>query len=219
MFTGIIEERGKVIKITSKGNSADISIEASKVLDDIKLGDSIAVNGICLTVISYESNYFEANISEETLRITTAKFFKRGMWVNLERALKLGDRLSGHIVTGHIDTIGKVKSFQTNKDFSVFHIEIENSDYMRYVVKKGSIAIDGISLTVNEITGNTIRLNIIPHTLRNTNLEFLKTGDLVNIEFDIIGKYIEKLIGTKSNSGITEEFLQKAGFVGGVLNG
>jgi len=215
MFTGIIEERGKIHKFTFKGYSADICIEASKILNNIKLGDSIAVNGICLTVTKYENNYFEANISEETLRVTTARFFKRGMWVNLERALKLGDRLSGHIVTGHIDTIGKVKSVQTNKDFSVFHIEIENSEYVKYVIKKGSIAIDGISLTVNDIIGNIIRLNIIPHTLRNTNLEFLKTGDLVNIEFDIIGKYVEKLIGTKNNTGITEEFLQKTGFVGG----
>ncbi len=219
MFTGIIEERGKVSKLTFKGDSADICIEASKILDDIKIGDSIAVNGICLTVTNFEKNFFEANISEETLRVTTARFFKKGMWVNLERALKLGDRLSGHIVTGHIDKVGKVKSIQTNKDFSVFHIEIENSEYMRYVIKKGSIAIDGISLTVNEVIGNTIRLNIIPHTLRNTNLEFLKTGDLVNIEFDIIGKYVEKLIGTRNSSGITEEFLQKTGFLGGLLNG
>lgn len=218
MFTGIIEERNTIKDIKYQSGTAQITIKSEKIIEGVKIGDSIAVNGICLTVTKTSNDAFCADISEETLRVTTAKYFKKGTIINLERALKLGDRLSGHIVTGHIDTIGKIKERINQRDFSIFHIEIENEKYMKYVIQKGSIAIDGISLTVNEIKDKIIRLNIIPHTLKNTNLEFLKVGDLVNVEFDIIGKYIERLLGYKNNEAhLTEEFILKAGFSGGFL--
>lgn len=218
MFTGIIEDRGIISDISFSGSSARIKVLTRVVTEDTKIGDSIAVNGICLTVTDLTGDSFYADISEETLRVTTAKSFKKGQVVNLERAVKLNDRLSGHIVTGHIDTCGTIHEKRENKNFCVFSININEPKMLKYVIHKGSIAVDGISLTVNEIVKSYIRLNIIPHTLKNTNLEFLKVGDKVNIEFDILGKYIERLICYKGNEcNITEEFLIKSGFGGGII--
>lgn len=218
MFTGIIEERGIISEISFIGSTAKIKIKSKKICEDAKIGDSIAVNGICLTVTDLVQDAFFADISEETLKVTTAKSFRKNQIVNLERAVRLSDRLSGHIVTGHVDTCGILNEKWENKDFCVLTIGIEDSKMMKYVIHKGSIAIDGISLTVNEIINNKIRLNIIPHTLKITNLEFLNVGDKVNIEFDIIGKYIERFIQFKENHvGVTEELLIKSGFGGGIL--
>ncbi|MCX8034604.1 MAG: riboflavin synthase [Thermodesulfovibrio sp.] len=218
MFTGIIEERGIIADIAFSSTSAKIKVICKIVKEDVKIGDSIAVNGICLTVTDLAKDAFFADISEETLKISTAKHFKRGLIVNLERAVRLNDRLSGHIVTGHVDTCGDVILKRENKDFCVFTVSIEDKKMLKYVIQKGSIAIDGISLTINEIVDNNIRLNIIPHTLKNTNLEFLKVGDKVNLEFDIIGKYIERLLEFKNQErGITEDLLIRSGFMGGIL--
>lgn len=218
MFTGIIEDRGIISDISFTGNSARIKVNSKLVCEDVKIGDSIAVNGICLTVTELLKDSFFADISEETLKVTTAKNFKKGQVVNLERAVRLSDRLSGHIVSGHVDACGIVSEKVENKDFCVFTIIIEDKKMLKYVIHKGSVAIDGISLTINEIIKDRIRLNIIPHTLKNTNLEFVKVGDKVNIEFDIIGKYIERLMKFKENeSEITEELLIKSGFGGGIL--
>lgn len=218
MFTGIIEDRGIITNVSFTGNFARIRINTKLVSGGVKVGDSIAVNGICLTVTDLTKDSFWADISEETLKVTTAKSFKKGQVVNLERALRLNDRLSGHIVSGHVDTCGIVNERVKNNDFCVFTISIEEKKMLKYIIHKGSIAIDGISLTINEITKDRIRLNIIPHTLKNTNLEFLKVGDKVNIEFDIIAKYVERLMQFKENeTGITEELLIKSGFGGGIL--
>ncbi len=218
MFTGIIEEIGIVREFKKAGNNAFISIEASNILNDVKCGDSIAVNGVCLTVTSYDEKHFTASISEETLSVTNFSNIKLADKVNLERALKLSDRLSGHLVTGHIDCVGSVLEKIDKEDFSIIVISF-NSDFKKYVIKKGSIAIDGVSLTINDINDNSFRLNIIPHTLKMTNLQFIKAGSKVNIEFDIIGKYIESMLNKnyKESGSVTLDLLQKSGFLGGTI--
>lgn len=198
MFTGIVEEIG-LIKIF---DGANLKIECLKVLENTQIGDSIAIDGCCQTVVSLGSNYFCANVSSETLRIT--KGFKTGEKVNLERALTPQTRIGGHIVQGHIDGIAK---YLGNSRFEL------PKDLEKYVVYKGSIAIDGVSLTVSKLEGNIFEVAIIPHTLENTTLKALKTGDFVNIETDILGRYVEKFLSTKNNTNITEDFLKENGFV------
>lgn len=218
MFTGIIEEIGRVREFKKTGINAFISIEALNILTDVKCGDSIAVNGVCLTVTHYEEKHFTASISEETLRVTNFQNIKVDDKVNLERALKLSDRLSGHLVTGHIDCVGTVLEKIDKGDFSILVISF-NSDFKRYVIKKGSIAIDGVSLTINDVSDNSFRLNIIPHTLKMTNLQFIKAGSKVNIEFDIIGKYVESMLNKNCKDGdaVILDLLQKSGFTGGTI--
>ncbi|GAB4436180.1 MAG: riboflavin synthase [bacterium] len=213
MFTGIIEELGTVRTIAKKNRSAFVTISAAKVLEGLRKGDSIAVNGVCLTVTDFDDFSFSAELSEETLSVTKFSALQNNEKVNLERALKLSDRLSGHIVTGHIDCVGTVVKRVDEGGFSVFFISFDKV-FNRYVIKKGSIAIDGVSLTINELTQDGVRLNIIPHTLKVTNLQYLKSYSKVNIEFDVLGKYIEKLIN-KDESKITMDFLAKTGFTGG----
>lgn len=208
MFTGIVEEIGIVKAISSN----KITIECSNILDDIKLGDSIAVNGVCLTVTEFGANYFNADISPETFKITALKELSSGSAINLERALKLSDRLGGHIVSGHIDTIGKIHQISKNNDFYDLKIEF-NNEYQKYVVKKGSITINGISLTIAEIKNNIVTIAVIPHTYENTMLKDLKNNDNVNIEFDILAKYVEKNLLSKDNNNITMDLLERNGFV------
>ena len=208
MFTGIVEEIGIVKAISSN----KITIECSKILDDIKLGDSIAVNGVCLTVTEFDANYFNADISPETFKVTALKELSNGSTINLERALKLSDRLGGHIVSGHIDTIGKIHQISKNKDFYDLKIEF-NNEYQKYVVKKGSITINGISLTIADIKNNIVTIAVIPHTYENTMLKDLKNNDNVNIEFDILAKYVEKNLLSKDNNNITMDLLERNGFV------
>lgn len=208
MFTGIIEETGIIRSITDKS----IKIQAKTVLENTKIGDSIAVNGVCLTVTAIGDSEFSADISPETLKVTALGKLKSGSKVNLERALKADGRFGGHIVSGHIDGIAKIKNLKKNNDFFDLEIELENSQ-KKYVVKKGSITVNGISLTIAELAGNRIKIAVIPHTFENTNLKFLNIGDFVNIETDILAKYVEKFLSTSDNkSGISMEFLQQNGF-------
>lgn len=208
MFTGVIEEVGTVKAITN----SKIAIEAGIVTEDAKLGDSIAVNGVCLTVTSLGENVFEADISEETKKVTTFAKLKTDSLVNLERAMPVNGRFGGHIVSGHIDGFGKIKTINRNGNFYDLNIEL-TKELSKYVVKKGSIAINGISLTVADIQDDIIKIAVIPHTYENTNLKSLKSGDFVNIETDILAKYVEKFLSTSDNrAGISMEFLLENGF-------
>lgn len=208
MFTGIVEELGRVQTITEN----KIKIESKAVLDDAKLGDSIAVNGVCLTVTKINSNQFEADVSPETKKVTALRYLKAGSLVNLERAMLANGRFGGHMVLGHVDGLGKSKYIKKDGDFYNFVIEVP-SDISKYVVKKGSIAINGISLTVADVDSNTITIAVIPHTFENTNLKTLQIGDYVNIETDITAKYVEKFLSTSDNkSGISMDFLLENGF-------
>lgn len=208
MFTGIIEEVGKTTAITPKS----IKVECKLVLEDTKLGDSIAVNGVCLTVTKRNQDFFEADISEESFKVTALSELKAGSEVNLERAMPANGRFGGHVVTGHVDGIGEIQSIEAKNGFYDIKIKL-SPDNSKYVVKKGSISVNGISLTVAEVKEDTIKLAIIPHTFEKTNLSKLKTGDFVNIETDIMAKYIEKFLSTSDNkSNIDFDFLQRNGF-------
>lgn len=213
MFTGIIEETGKVIKFTRLTNGADIEIKADKVLDGTNIGDSICVNGVCQTVVSMSENSFRAKLSGETLNVTCFDDTKTGDCVNLERALTLKTRLGGHIVSGHVDCKAKLIRIEKLADFYNIYFEIPK-EYDKYIVKKGSVTINGISLTTAQTENNIFCVAIIPHTWENTNMKYLKTGDFVNIETDILGKYVEKMLSANNNkNSISMEFLQENGFV------
>lgn len=208
MFTGIIEELGKVSEIKSD----KITIECIKVLENTKIGDSIAVNGACLTVTNILKNGFSADVSPETFRVTALNNLKIGNSVNLERAMKADGRFGGHIVSGHIDGCAKLIMVIKNKDFYDFQFELD-IETIKYAIKKGSVTINGISLTIAEVNGNVINVAVIPHTYENTNLKNIKTGDIVNIEVDMIAKYVEKfLLSSDNKSRISLEFLQEHGF-------
>ncbi|MBQ6516441.1 riboflavin synthase [bacterium] len=210
MFTGIIEETGKIKSL----NSNSVTILADKVLKDVKIGDSIAVNGICLTVTSFDNTSFSADVSNETIKVTNFNYLKTGSLVNLERAMKLEDRFGGHIVSGHIDCTATVLYNKNLNDFNELTIKL-NENFSKYIVKKGSICINGVSLTVNSIEDNVLSVMLIPQTLSNTNLLSLNVNDTVNIETDILAKYTEKLLKTngEKSSNITEELLVQNGFM------
>lgn len=213
MFTGIVEEIGKIKSFKKENNGAVIEVECTTILQDTKIGDSIAINGVCQTVTKISTNSFCANVSDETLAVTNFNDLKNGDSVNLERALTLNSRLGGHIVSGHIDCRGKLLSCKKLSEFYDLEFEIPY-EQEKYVVSKGSITINGISLTVAKIENNTIKTAIIPHTFNNTNLKTLVPGNYVNIETDILGKYVEKLLSVKDNkSSISMSFLQENGFV------
>lgn len=213
MFTGIVEEVGIIESFKRDSKGATIVVGCKTVLEDAKLGDSIAINGCCQTVVAMNSNSFTARVSEETISVTCFDKFKSGDLVNLERALTLNSRLGGHIVSGHIDCKGILLNCEKLSDFYNLEFEIPQ-EQSKYVVYKGSITINGISLTVADITNNIFKVAIIPHTFENTNLKVLKMGAEVNIETDILGKYVEKLLSVKDNSnGISMSFLQENGFV------
>ena len=208
MFTGIIEELGKVQEI----NSNKITVKCGTVIKDAKLGDSIAVNGVCLTVVEILPDGFVADISPETFKVTAFNLLKTGDLVNLERAMPANGRFGGHIVSGHIDSVGKFLDISKYNDFYELKIGLDTKE-SNYVIKKGSITVNGISLTIADIEKNTIKLAIIPHTYENTNLKTLKNGDYVNIEVDMVAKYIEKFLSSSDNkSKISLEFLQEHGF-------
>jgi len=204
MFTGLVEEIGEVYSLNKRADGLVLGVKANKVLEDTKLGDSIAVNGVCLTVVKIDNNKLFFEVSNETLKKTNLKTIKQREKVNLERALKASDRLGGHIVQGHIDAEGKIKSMVNLGKHTQLKVEIPK-DYSLFIIEKGSIAIDGISLTINSIENNVISINIIPHTLENTNLKHKKVGDNVNIEFDIFGKYILKAISIMDLDKIKKE--------------
>lgn len=215
MFTGIIEEVGTVKTVKRSGTSSFIEIQAKKVLEDVHLGDSIAVNGVCLTVTHFGGGVFRADVMNETLSRSSLGSLTSGSPVNLERAMAAGGRFGGHIVSGHIDGTGTVSDIK-NDGIAVWYTIAAPRELLRYIVEKGSIAIDGISLTVAKVTDTSFSVSIIPHTAAQTILGTKKTGDTVNLENDIIGKYVEKLMKPsdpqKSESGITMDFLMKNGF-------
>lgn len=212
MFTGIIEELGKIKAISRGANSAVLTIEAKEILQDVHLGDSIAVNGVCLTVTSFSSNQFTADVMHETLNRSSLGQLRIGGIVNLERAMSANGRFGGHIVAGHIDGVGRITDIKHDDNAIWYTIEC-SPEIMRYIIEKGSIAIDGISLTVADVGKNYFKVSIIPHTAAKTTLSLRKTGDVVNLENDCIGKYVEKLIQPyKKESNITYEFLAKHGF-------
>ncbi len=212
MFTGIIEGQAKVKQIQATQNGAVIFFEAPFVLEGFKIGDSIAINGACLTAVKIENNFFSVDVAPETLSLTTLGTLKEGELVNFERALKLNGRLDGHLVSGHIDGVGKIISKETKGNAILFRIEV-NKELSYYMIKKGSVAIDGISLTINSLNTNSFDISIIPHTLSLTTLNSKNIGSKVNIETDIVGKYLEKFTNKKSESKIDKEFLLKAGFL------
>lgn len=211
MFTGIIEEIGTIQSFSKNDKNASITIACKNVLEGTKVGDSISIDGVCQTVTKLSANSFSAQVSNETLNVTTFSKFKSGIKVNLERALTLNSRLGGHIVSGHIDGIGKIKNIEKLSDFYNLKLEL-NDSLTKYIVKKGSITINGISLTIADIATNEIKIAIIPHTFENTNLNSLEYGDFVNIEVDILAKYVENFLSTNNNSGINENFLKENGF-------
>ena len=194
MFTGIIEEIGEVVEIKDTGDFRAIHVRGKSVFDDLKLGSSIAVNGVCLTVRSIATNVFTAEMSRETIDRTSLGNLARGSIVNLERPMRAESRFGGHIVQGHVDGIGWIRKFDREGDAWNLKIEYPAAG-SRYIVEKGSIAVDGISLTVASLQGSSVfSVAIIPHTFENTNLKMTKPGDPVNLEFDVIAKYVETLI-------------------------
>lgn len=215
MFTGIIEEVGQVKSIKEGTISSTISVEASKVLESTKVGDSICTNGVCLTVTEINKNEFKADVMAETLRRSNLGTLKKGSKVNLERALTLQTPLGGHLVSGHIDGVGKIIEIKPEDNATWFYIELDKK-LLRYVVEKGSIAIDGISLTVAYVDNRGFKVSIIPHTSKETILLTKKVSDKVNIECDVVGKYIEKLLIPKEKekkSNIDMNFLINNGFM------
>lgn len=211
MFTGIIEELGRIKEVDKKGGITDIAVEGKIVIEDARIGDSICVNGTCLTVtvIKNASLYFD--VSLETLRNTNLGDLKIGDRVNLERSMRLADRIGGHLVTGHIDGVGVIREVRRLGDSTLFRIEAPES-VLRYTIHKGSIAVDGISLTVIGISDRDFSVVIIPHTASMTTMGFKVVGDRVNLEADILGKYAEKILLSKKETGITVDFLKEYGF-------
>lgn len=215
MFTGIVEEMGTIKNIQRGHFSAVLFIQAKKVLEDVKIGDSIAVNGICLTVTGISGDGFSADVMHETLDRSSLTKIKEGTHVNLERAMLANGRFGGHIVAGHVDGVGKVSHIQKD-DTAIWYTIQAKPEIMRYIVEKGSVAVDGISLTVASVGADEFSVSAIPHTVGNTVLRERKEGDFVNLETDIIGKYVEKLLlpadRAQPKSNITKDFLAKYGF-------
>lgn len=204
MFTGIVEEIGTVKKIQKGQHSAVLDIQAQRVLEGLKIGDSIAVNGVCLTVVSFGKNYFAADVMHETLNRSALIRLSSGSRVNLERAMPADGRFGGHIVAGHVDGVGKLVQIRQD-DTAIWYTVQADPAIVRYIVEKGSIAIDGISLTVAQVYAEQFSISAIPHTVRVTVLNERKVGDLVNLETDIIGKYVEKLLGQGASESLQEE--------------
>ncbi|MBR5534396.1 MAG: riboflavin synthase [Ruminiclostridium sp.] len=215
MFTGIVEEMGTIRSIRKGSSSAILEIQAGKVLEDIHIGDSIAVNGVCLTATSFTPTSFTADVMHETLNRSSLASLKPGSRVNLERALAANGRFGGHIVSGHVDGLGTILS-TLRDDNAIWYTIGTSPEVLRYIVEKGSITIDGISLTVARVDSHSFSISAIPHTVAVTVLQDRKPGDKVNLETDIIGKYVEKLLQPKEtpqkDSGITWDFLVKYGF-------
>lgn len=213
MFTGLIEEIGTVKSIIKSGSGYKISVKTD--LDGINLGDSIAVNGVCLTASALLNDGFEADVMAETVHRTVLFELKMGSCVNLERAMSAGGRFGGHIVSGHIDGVGTIVKKEPDGSATWVSISADKS-ILKYIVEKGSVAIDGISLTVAYVDEDIFKVSIIPHTDGNTTLTHKKSGDSVNLECDVIGKYVEKLLLADNNkekkSGLTYEFLAENGF-------
>ncbi|MBU4553744.1 MAG: riboflavin synthase [Firmicutes bacterium] len=217
MFTGIVEELGTLERVERGSVSAHLNIRAREILKDVRLGDSISVNGVCLTVTEYGNDRFTADVMGETLAKTNLSDLRVGDRVNLERALKMGDRIGGHMVSGHINGVGTILDKSPHGIAQVISVQAPEL-VMRYVIRKGSVAIDGISLTVVDCTDQTFRVSIIPHTAKLTTLGFKKKGDSVNLEADMLARYVEKFLQGREpkadGSGkIDSAFLGRHGFL------
>ena len=216
MFTGIVEEMGKIVRVEKGAKSSRLTVSGDKIFSDLKLGDSVATNGVCLTVTSFSKGIFTADVMNETLKRSTLGELRQGSMVNLERAMIANGRFGGHIVSGHIDGTGVITKIEQD-DIAVWYTIRADRKIMKYIIEKGSVAIDGISLTIAKVTDNDFSVSLIPHTAKETVLGYKKTGDTVNLENDVVGKYIEHFLSFKEepetkSSGITKEFLLKAGF-------
>jgi riboflavin synthase len=214
MFTGLIEDLGTLVELRRSHAAASMTVSTALPMDELRLGESIAVNGACLTVTSFGNGRFTADVSPETLDKTTLGALRRGSRLNLERALRLSDRLGGHLVTGHVDGTARIcdRSRQGNAWRFVLQLDPGLS---RLLVAKGSVAVDGVSLTVNDVAEDRFTAMIIPHTMEQTTLSGHEVGDLVNIETDLLGKYVARLLGPAgtSSSGVTLDLLAKSGFM------
>jgi riboflavin synthase len=211
MFTGIVEELGSVKVLKREAGAARLTISASTVLGGTVLGDSICVNGVCLTVVGLGKSEFTADVAVETLNVTNLGDLKIGAKVNLERALQLSARIGGHLVSGHVDAVGRIRGKREEGNGWRTFIDAPET-VLRYVIKKGSIAIDGISLTVADVDKSGFSIAMIPHTAKLTTLGFKSVGDSVNLESDIIGKYVERLLSGRGDGGVSLELLTKNGF-------
>ena len=210
MFTGLIETTGEIKSLSFENKSALIGVSPKNSGFECKVGDSVAINGVCLTVEKIDGCFFFRAVSE-TLSKTTFNTARVSQTVNLERAKKADGRFDGHIVLGHVDTVAKIERIQNDGDSTLFFISLSD-DYLKYIAKKGSVAIDGISLTVAELTAGGFVLSIIPHTLRNTTLALKKSGDFVNIECDVFARYIERIITCESKDERIMNLLERGGF-------
>lgn len=208
MFTGLIEDLGKITDIISIQNGKKIIVETNLPIDEIKIGDSISINGACQTVIKIDSNKLTFEAMAETLNRTNFSNLKKGDIVNLERAMALNSRFDGHFVSGHIDCIATLLEIKNDGLAKIFKFECDTN----LIIEKGSISINGISLTISKVEDNYFEVSILPYTLDNTNLKTLKTGDNANIEYDMIGKYIKKFVNPNKKKEITREFLIENGF-------
>ena len=198
MFTGIIEGVGQLIILENRSGDARLTVNVGSLpFDAVQLGESIAVNGVCLTVIAYDANSFQADASNETLSLTTLGMLKPGATVNLERAMRPTDRLGGHLVSGHVDGVGKVLGIQEDARAQRWRFSAPAA-LLKYIAKKGSICVDGVSLTVNEVDGEGFEVALIPHTVAHTAFAGTGVGDAVNLEIDLVARYVERLLGTRS---------------------
>ncbi len=217
MFTGIIEETGVIRELRSLPAGAFITLSAQKVASGLAIGDSVSVNGVCLTATRINPDSFSCDVSAETVRVSSFRHIRPGIRVNLERSLRVGDRLGGHFVLGHVDGLGKMVAQKASGEGFEMHFEFPPS-MERYLVYKGSIAVDGISLTLASLDRNSFSVAVIPHTFESTNLRHLRAGDAVNLEADILGKYVERFFqlgrtqGEKPAVQLTEEYLRNQGF-------
>ncbi|MDY4921022.1 MAG: riboflavin synthase [Phascolarctobacterium sp.] len=217
MFTGLVAELGTVQRLARQGNSYHLTVSARKVMENLKIGDSVAVNGACLTVVRMDNDGFTADVMPETVRLTNIGSLHSGDKVNLERTLRLMDGLDGHIVSGHVEGLGTI-SAQRPEGIATIVTIATPPELLKYIIKKGSIAIDGISLTVIEVTETSFSVSLIPHTAKETTLGFKKVGDSVNLETDIIGKYVERMLtwqGTpaaKEQGALDKKMLMENGF-------
>src|ERR1700754_314712 len=212
MFTGIIQAVGRIARLEPRGGDVRLVVDTAALdMADVTLGDSISVSGVCLTVIDFDAKSFAADVSNETLAHTTLGKHKAGDTVNLEKALRLADRLGGHLVSGHVDGTGKVVSVVPDGRSLRWTFEVP-SDLARYIAHKGSVCIDGTSLTVNEVNGHRFGVNLIPHTVEHTAFSARRPGDAVNIEVDVVARYIERLLASGDSPRLDEAFLKQHGF-------
>ena len=212
MFTGIIQTVGRVARLEPRGGDVRLAIDTAGLdLADVQPGDSIAVSGVCLTAVALEPHGFAADVSNETLSLTTLGQLKAGDLVNLEKALRLADRLGGHLVSGHVDGLGKVVSITPDGRSQRWTFELPAA-LVRYIAAKGSVCIDGTSLTVNEVAGSRFGVNLIPHTVEHTAFHARRVGDAVNIEVDVIARYVERLLSSGEAPKLDEAFLRQHGY-------